>query len=76
VWRTPLGFTIDDQVIFGISLDDEGAKPENLARAKKLLHEMVEAFQGRSAFIGVETPPPLVGAAPPSDFIVYSWPTT
>ena len=71
-----LGFTADDQVFFGLSLDDEGADPENLAKAKELLYEMVESLQGRSAFIGVETPPPLVGVTPSSDFIVYSWPTT
>jgi hypothetical protein len=33
-----LGFAEDNQVIFGVSIDDEGTKAENLEHAKTLLH--------------------------------------
>jgi hypothetical protein len=71
-----LSFTTDDQVIFGVSLEDEGAKPENLERAKMLLHEMVKAFGGHRGFIGVETPPPSRGVSDAPKILVYSWEAT
>ena len=63
-----------DQVIFGLSMDDEGGKPENLERAKKLLHEMAERLAATHGFIGVEQEPPLRGKKePPPTILVYSW---
>jgi hypothetical protein len=56
--RAILSFTPDDKVIFGVSIDDEGAKPENLERAKNLLHEMAERLHGHAGLIAVEQPPP------------------
>jgi hypothetical protein len=60
-------------VIFGLSLDDEGAKPENLMRAKFLLHELVRQFAGECGFIGVEEPAPITGVIPTHSLIVYTW---
>jgi hypothetical protein len=68
-----LSFTTDNQVIFGVSLEDEGAKPENLERAKILLHEIAQAFGGCNGFIGVEEPPPLRGIRDAQKFSAYSW---
>jgi len=68
-----LGSTADNQVIFGVSLDDEGAKAENRDRAKMFLHEMAEAFGWRHGFIGVEAPPPLSGKRDAPGPLVYSW---
>ena len=68
-----LAFDVDNQVIFGLSIDDEGARPENLERAKTLLHEMAHAFQATHGFIGVEEPPPLRGARVPPKISAHSW---
>jgi hypothetical protein len=57
-----LGFDTNNQVIFGLSLDDEGGQPENLEKAKVLLHELVNSFAGTRGFVLVEDPPPLKGA--------------
>jgi hypothetical protein len=69
-----LAFDADDHVIFGASLDDEGAQPENLERAKRLLHEIAEMSAATRGFIAVEEPPPLRGRSePPPRILVYSW---
>jgi hypothetical protein len=68
-----LAFTTDDRVIFGISLDDEGARPENLHRAKELMHEMARSYGAQNGFIGVEMPPTLTGKTGEQDMLVYSW---
>jgi hypothetical protein len=68
-----LAFDTDNQVIFGVSMDDEGAQPENLERAKILLHEMAQALGGNHGFVGVEEPPPLRGTRHAPTMIVYSW---
>ena len=68
-----LAFDTDNQVIFGVSMDDEGAKTENLERAKILLHEIAQALGGSHGFIGVEEPPPLRGTRPAPKIVVYSW---
>jgi hypothetical protein len=39
-----LGFAEDNQVIFDVSIDDEGTKAENLEHAKTLSHEMAQAL--------------------------------
>lgn len=69
-----LAFDVDNQVIFGVSMDDEGAKVEHLERAKTLLHEMAQMLGGTHGFIGVEEPPPLRGTRQPPKISVYSWP--
>jgi hypothetical protein len=68
-----LAFTSDNRVIFSVSLDDEGAKPENLNRAKTIMHELARTFGARSGFIGVEMLPPLTGKTGEPDMLVYSW---
>ena len=71
-----LAFDVDNQVIFGLSMDDEGAQPENYERAKVLLHDMTEALGATRGFIAVEEPAPLRGKKqPPPTILVYSWPT-
>jgi hypothetical protein len=56
--RVILSFTTDDKMILGLCIDDAGAKPKNLARAKELLSMMVEEFGGYRGLILVEDPPP------------------
>jgi hypothetical protein len=68
-----LSFTTDNQVIFGISLDDEGGKPENLEKAKILLHELARTLEGYKGFIAVEEPPPMRGIPGTPRFLAYSW---
>lgn len=68
-----LAFDIDNHVIFGVSMEDEGAQAENLKRAKSLLHEMAQALKGSHGFIGVEEPPPMRGTHQPPKNLVYTW---
>jgi len=70
-----LAFDVDNQVIFGVSMDDEGEKAENLERAKTVLHEMAQTLEATRGFIGVEEPPPLRGTRRPPTILVYSWPS-
>ncbi len=53
-----LSFTADDQLILGVAIDDEGAKPENERRAKELLVQLVEAYACHMGLILVEEYPP------------------
>lgn len=61
--RVVLSFTADDQLILGLSIDDEGATPENERRAKELLAQLVEEYACHSGLIVVEAPPPRSEAA-------------
>jgi hypothetical protein len=70
-----LAFDVDNQVIFGVSLNDEGARTENLERAQTLLHEMAQALGATHGFIGVEEPPPLRGTRRHPTILVHSWPS-
>ncbi len=54
-----LGFTVDDQLIFGLAIDDAGQKLENLIRAKALLEDIGLRYQAYLGLILVEMPPPL-----------------
>jgi hypothetical protein len=71
-----LAFDVNNQVIFGISVDDEGAKAENLERAKTVLHEMAQTLGATRGFIGVEEPPPLRGRQKLPTILAYSWPSS
>lgn len=53
-----LSFTTDDQLVVGLSIDDEGMKPENEQKAKKILNEIMQDFKCHSGLIAVEMPPP------------------
>jgi hypothetical protein len=53
-----LSFTADDQLILGLSIDDEGAKPENERKAKELLAQLVEEYACHLGLILVEQYPP------------------
>lgn len=69
-----LAFDIDDQVIFGLSIDDQSEKAENAERAKVLLHGMAGAFGATHGFVAVEEPAPLRGRKQrPPAIPVYSW---
>jgi hypothetical protein len=71
-----LAFDVEGQVIFGVSLDDEGAKAENSERAKALLHDMAKVLGATHGFIAVEEPAPLRGRMQrPPTILVHSWPT-
>ncbi len=72
-----LAFDVENRVIFGLSIDDEDGKAENLERGKALLDEMGPEVGGDSRFIGVEEPPPLRGTKqPPPTILVYAWPNS
>ena len=53
-----LCFTVDNQLVLGLSFDDAGMRPENEARAKKLLNVLMAQFKGDLGLITVEEPPP------------------
>jgi len=53
-----LSFTTDDQLILGLAIDDEGMRPENKQRAKKLLDELMHDFNCHAGLIVVDIPPP------------------
>lgn len=69
-----LAFTSDEKVVFGLSIDDEGCRPEHLMRAKLLLNELARKFDGESGFIGVEEPAPITGKIPAHRLVLYTWP--
>jgi hypothetical protein len=54
-----LAFTADNQVVFGLSIDDANERPENIDLAKRLLHSLAESFNGHLGTIAYEEPPPL-----------------
>jgi hypothetical protein len=56
--RVILHFTADDRIILGLCIDDEGAQPKNLERAKTLLTTLRTEFSGDRGLILVEQPPP------------------
>lgn len=57
--RVILAFTADNQVVFGLSIDDADENPENINLAKQLLHTLAESFNGHLGVIASEAPPPL-----------------
>jgi len=57
--RAILSFTEDDQLVLGLSIDDAGAMPENEARARSLLANLLEVYDCHMGLIIVESPPPL-----------------
>lgn len=56
--RVVLSFTADDQLILGLAIDDEGARPENERKARELLARLVEEYGCHLGLILVEDPPP------------------
>lgn len=57
--RVILGFTTDDMLVLGLSVEDEGATPESEEQhAKDLLDEMMAQFHCHMGTILLETPPP------------------
>lgn len=75
-----LAFSEDDQLILGLSIDDEGEKTENLKIAKDLLHKLVEEYDCHMGLILVESPPPFSQEmfqkkieAPYDSFFLYSF---
>lgn len=63
-----LTFTADDQVIFGLSIDDEDATEENLTTARSLMDRLATDFDADAGYIVCEEPPPLLAANfPPTD---------
>ena len=71
-----LGFTADDCVVFGVSVDDPSGSDDRLALAKELLAALADEFQGESGYIAIEEPAPLFAATiPPRDAsrVLFSW---
>ena len=73
-----LCFTTDDQLILGLSIDDEGKKPETKAVAVSMLDRLMVEFDGPLGIILVEIPPPMSEAElvalqqhPMTEFFVY-----
>lgn len=58
-----LSFTADDQLILGLEIDDEGARPENERRARELLAQLVERYACHCGLILIEEHPPRSEAA-------------
>ena len=68
VYDAMLTFTADDQVIFGLSIDDEGAKEENLTTARGLMKRLAVELDADAGYIVCEEPPPLLGTNfPPAE---------
>jgi hypothetical protein len=53
-----LAFTADNQIVFGLSIDDEGKKPKNRNLAKRLLQNLAQSFNGHLGLITYEEEPP------------------
>lgn len=63
-----LSFTADNQLILGLSIDDEGALPENEKQARKILTKLMQQFNGKAGLIIVEWPPPTTEL----DFMIHA----
>jgi hypothetical protein len=71
-----LAFTTDDEVVFGLSVDDPDARDDRLAFAKDLLQRLAQDFDAHGGYVAAEEPAPLVAAnIPPTDAtrILFSW---
>lgn len=53
-----LGFTTDNQLVLGLSIDDAEGSPENLERAKALLSQLAQNYGCHRGLILAEQPPP------------------
>ena len=58
-----LAFTRDDQLVLGLSLDDEGMLPSTQAEAERVMHRLMQEFDGHRGLVGAELPAPLSEAA-------------
>lgn len=54
-----LGFTLDDKLVLGLSVDDEGMKKENLERAKRFLKLLFVDYDCYMGIVISEEPAPL-----------------
>lgn len=54
-----IAFTRDDQLVLGLSLLDEGARPESQLTAERALSALADEFDCHRGLIAVEYPPPL-----------------
>ncbi|HUP27242.1 MAG TPA: hypothetical protein VM409_02320 [Chloroflexia bacterium] len=59
IQRAILSFTVDNQLILGLSIDDEMELAENKERARRLLSELAEQYRCHLGVIFVEHPPPI-----------------
>ncbi|MCB9133889.1 MAG: hypothetical protein H6636_00585 [Anaerolineales bacterium] len=60
--RVIVAFTQDDQLILGVSIEDEEKSDANLELAKSFLHQLANNFNGIEGFIAWEEPPPILQA--------------
>lgn len=58
IYGVIMHFTNDDQIVFGLSIDDEEESDENSERAKKLLDRICSEFGCKLGLITCENPPP------------------
>ena len=68
-----MAFRTDGCAIFGLSIDDEGMKPENAMRARSLLHTLADAYEGERGWIGIEMPAPLIAGPGSREVVEYEW---
>jgi hypothetical protein len=54
-----LGFTRDDKLVVGVSIDDPHEEPANEQRATALLAELMQAYDAIVGMVTVEAPVPL-----------------
>lgn len=54
-----LSFTADNQLVLGLSIDDEGKQIANFEKAKTLLSDLICNFECDAGLILVEEPPPM-----------------
>jgi hypothetical protein len=57
--RANVTFTYDGQLVFGLGIDDPDEDEKTLARANRLLQELVKQHGCHRGLIAVEHPPPL-----------------
>jgi hypothetical protein len=57
--RIILSFTLDNQLIVGLAIDDEGMQQENIQRARILLDGLMEDFKCHAGLVVCENPPPV-----------------
>ena len=69
-----LGFTTDDRVIFGVSIEDDEGE-DALSSARRAMAELAEVFSADEGFVGAEVVAPLIEGAFPRDItrVLATW---
>ena len=75
LYNVVLGFTNDNRVVYGASIDDANENEMNLLLAKQVLKELAQDYEGEAGLIGCEEPPPIFPAQEYDEkkLLIFKW---